>query len=234
MRLLALLKESLLHLAFPHLCEGCGSDLLERGQLLCLRCLSSLPETHFHQCAGNPVEKIFWGRLPLAEATAQYYFSKGSLIRHLLHVFKYQGNRELGWLLGRLMGQGLAASGRFASLDGLVPMPLFSHKERTRGFNQAAVLCEGIGQVLHKPVWKEAVCRNADTESQTKKGRVARWQNMEGRFALADACLLADKHVLLVDDVVTTGATLEVCGRALLQAPGLRLSMATLCCAYGS
>jgi len=226
---LSLLKESLLHLIFPHVCLGCASDLAQGGQLLCLRCLGGLPVTSFHAHAGNPVEKIFWGRLPLELATAHFYFTRGSVVQHLLHELKYRGHREAGHFLGRQMGQALAATPRFDGIDGLVPLPLFGEKERQRGFNQSALLCAAMADVLGKPVWPGVLVRTSYTDSQTKKSRVDRWQNMEGRFALAGGERLAGRHVLLVDDVITTGATLEAGGRALLQVPGLRLSIAALC-----
>ncbi|MBD0288890.1 MAG: ComF family protein, partial [Flavisolibacter sp.] len=209
LRFLKEIKESLLHLAFPHVCEGCGSDLLERHNLICFNCHAALPETSFHLHPNNPVEKIFWGRLPVIHATAQYYFTKESLMQRLMHQFKYRGNKELGLYLGRLMGEGLAASNRFSDVDALVPLPLFAEKEHKRGFNQAAVLCAGIAEALQKPVLNSAVIRTHHTESQTKKSRVERWQNIESRFELADEPALSNKHILLVDDVVTTGATLE-------------------------
>lgn len=230
--MLATAINSLIHLAFPHLCAGCGSDILTREHLLCLDCLSSLPQTSFHLHPNNPVEKLFWGRLPLTSATAQYYFTKQSVMQRLMHELKYKGNKEAGWYLGRLMGQQLHASNRFRQIDALIPLPLFPTKEHQRGYNQATLLCEGISRETGKPVLKNAVARTQHTESQTKKTRVERWQNMEGRFEVHDAGAIQGKHLLLVDDVVTTGATLEACGQELLQAPDVRLSIATLCFAY--
>jgi predicted amidophosphoribosyltransferase len=131
MRLLRDIKEALFHLAFPHLCQGCGSDVLELRHELCLKCLSSLPETGFHLRADNPVEKVFRGRLSITHATAQYYFTKESLMQHLMHQIKYRGNKELGLYLGRLMGHALAASNRFSSIDAFIPPPLFPAKEKT-------------------------------------------------------------------------------------------------------
>lgn len=229
MLLLNTIKESVLHLLFPHVCETCGTDVLEPDHFLCLRCLAALPKTEFHLYPNNPVEKIYWGRLPLTSATAQYYFTKGSMMQHLMHQLKYRGNRELGLYLGRLMGYALAASNRFRYVDALVPLPLFPTKERARGYNQATVLCEGIASVLQKPVLKDVVIRTMHTESQTKKNRVERWLNMEGRFELKKPAAIAEKHLLLVDDVVTTGATLEACGAVLLDVPNVQLSVATLC-----
>jgi ComF family protein len=232
MPLLREIKESLLHLAFPHVCEGCGSDQLESAQLLCLRCLSSLPATNFHLHPNNPIEKIFWGRIPVTYAASQYYFTKESMMQHLMHQFKYKGNKELGLYLGQLMGFAFAGSNRFSFVDALVPLPLHRSKEHKRGFNQAALLCEGIATVLKKPVLKDAVTRRGSTESQTKKGRIQRWQNMEGRFEIGQTKALEGRHILLVDDVITTGATLEACGRELLKAENIQLSIATLCFSF--
>jgi ComF family protein len=229
--LLTDIKESLLHLVFPHVCAGCGTDVLDTKQSICLRCHEALPQTLFEQYSNNPVEKLFWGRLLLVAATAQYYFTRGALIQRLMHAFKYNGDKALGFYLGQQVGNSLTQTNRFASIDAIVPLPLFAAKERARGYNQATVLCEGIADVFQKPILKNAVVRTSHTESQTRKSRIERWQNIEGRFEVANAQDLVGKNVLLVDDVVTTGATLEACGRALLNVEDLRLSIATLCVA---
>jgi ComF family protein len=227
--MLQAVKEAVLHFLFPHVCEGCGTDVLEQEHLLCLKCLSSLPKTEFHFYPNNPVETIFWGRLPATAATALYYFSKESMMQHLMHQLKYRGNKEIGLYLGRQMGYTLISSNRFRYVDALIPLPLFSSKERKRGYNQAALLCEGMAEVMNKPVLKDAVIRTAHTESQTKKNRIERWLNMEGRFEVVNPSVLEGKHVLLIDDVITTGATLEACGTVLLQVPNVQVSLATLC-----
>lgn len=232
MPLLREIKESLLQLAFPHICEGCGTDKQQTDHLLCLRCLSALPNTNFHLHSNNPVEKIFWGRLPIVNGTAHYYFTKESLMQHLMHQFKYRGNRDVGMYLGKLMGWALLDANRFCSIDVLVPLPLHKSKEHRRGYNQATILCEGISTVLNKPVLKNAVARPEHTETQTKKGRIQRWQNMEGKFQLIDGASIGGKHVLLVDDVITTGATLEACGTEILKAQNTRLSLAALCFSF--
>ena len=227
------IKEALLHLAFPQVCAICGSDALPKQQLLCLPCLEALPQTYFHLHANNGAEAIFTGRLPLQHATAQYYFTKESGLQHLLHRMKYKGDKELCLYMGRLMGQQLSATDWIKNIDALVPLPLFLQRERQRGYNQSALLCDGMAEVLHLPVLKEVVVRSAATESQTRKNRVQRWQNMEGRFSITKVDKMEGRHVLLVDDVVTTGATLEACGRAILEAPGTQLSVATLCYSAG-
>lgn len=224
------IKDSFLHLLFPHVCAGCGSDILNEESVLCMRCMDAMPETNFEIHANNPVEKIFWGRLPLVGATAQFYFTKESLMQHLMHQFKYKRNKELGLQLGRIMGEKIKASARF-EVDALVPLPLFPAKEKRRGYNQATLLCEGMAETMNIPVLDKAIIRPQHTETQTKKGRIERWKNMEGKFILSDPGALRNKHVLLVDDVITTGATLEACGNELLKAGGVQLSVATLCVA---
>jgi ComF family protein len=187
-----------------------------------------LPLTNFHFHANNPVEKHFWGRLPVTGATSLCHFTTGSLIQHLLHQLKYKGNKDAGYFLGRMMGKALNESGRFSNIDALVPLPLYTARQRKRGYNQSAVLCNGIAGLMQLPVITDAVIRLAATETQTRKTRIERWRNMEGKFEVIKPAAIAGKHVLLVDDVVTTGATLEACGHALLKAEGVKLSIATL------
>jgi ComF family protein len=233
LRLLKDVSDALLHLAYPHLCAGCGGDSLPADQWLCLRCQALLPHTGFERHHLNPVDRLFWGRLPLAEATAQFYFTKESMIQSLMHRIKYSGAQELAHYLGSIMGGRLADAARFESVDALVPLPLHRSREKARGFNQATLLCQGMESAWGRPVWADAVQRNAATDTQTRKSRIERWQNMDGRFSVPDPIKLQGRHLLLVDDVVTTGATLEACGRALLAIPGVQLSIATLCIATG-
>jgi ComF family protein len=222
------IKESVLHLLFPNVCAGCGNDRIRGNSLLCPRCIYAMPQTNFERHAGNPVEKKFWGRLQLTSAAARYYFTRESLMQQLMHEFKYRGNIDLGLQLGKFIGESLLQSGRFI-VDALIPLPLFASKQKRRGFNQATVLCDGIAGMLKVPVLTEIISRSAYTDTQTKKGRIDRWLNLEGKFVMNDPSTIKGKHLLLVDDVVTTGATLEACGSELLQVPGVQLSIATLC-----
>lgn len=222
------IRESVVHLLFPHICSGCGNDILDPSSALCLRCMDAIPETNFELHPNNPVEKKLWGRLKLENATAQYYFTGESLMKRLMHQFKYKGNKELGLQLGRMMGESINRSGRF-HVDALIPLPLFPAKEKKRGYNQSTVLCEGIAESLHVPVLKDSIIRSQHTDTQTKKRRIERWQNMEGKFIVVKPESIRGKHLLLVDDVITTGATLEACGAELLTAENVRLSIATLC-----
>ncbi len=216
------------HLFFPHNCEGCGTDILQHNNLLCSRCLLQLSETGFFSLPGNPVEKIFYGRLPLVQAGAAYYFTKQSLLQHLLVQLKYKQHREMGYFLGRMMGRMLQASGRFEETDFLIPVPLNNKKERSRGYNQALLICEGIATVWNKPLLAHAINRTRFTHTQTHQNRLSRWQNMENVFAVNDPIALQNKHILLVDDVITTGATLEACGTALFKAGNVRVSIGSV------
>ena len=222
------IKDSLLHLLFPHICAGCGSDSLGNEDILCLHCIATLPETHFERYAHNPIERKFYGRIPVHAATAQYYFSRDSVLQRLVHQLKYNNNKELGLQLGKLMGASLKQSGRF-NADALIPLPLFAVREKKRGYNQATILCEGIAEELRLPILKNIIIRPGHTDTQTHKGRIERWDNIEGKFRLIDPAPISGRHLLLVDDVVTTGATLESCGSELLKAGNLTLSLACLC-----
>ena len=217
-----------LHLFYPHVCNGCGSDLLQEKNLLCLKCINDLPHTGFAPHAGNPVEKYFWGRLPLHAAHSEFYFSKESLLQHLIHQLKYNGNRDIGFYLGEVLGKSLMNSNRFNTIDALIPLPLYPDKERWRGYNQAAIICNGMSDSMNIPVYTDHVIRQYPTETQTRKHRSERWENVAGSFTVKNKASLKGKHLLLVDDVVTTGATLEACGSIILQSEDIRLSIATL------
>jgi ComF family protein len=220
--------DSLTHLFFPHICAGCGSDVISKNQLLCLACIERLPLTNYHAHADNPVEKTFWGRIPLSHATSYLYFSKDSIVQQLMHQFKYKGNREIGLYFGRKMGSAITSASRLQKPDLLIPLPLHPQRQKKRGYNQAEVICRGMAESMAVPVLEWAIRRSTQTETQTHKNRESRWQNMEGKFVLKDPSVLENKHVILVDDVLTTGATLEACGLELLKARGLILSIATL------
>ena len=216
------------HLFFPHTCAGCGNDILTEKQLLCIQCISQLPLTGFEAHADNPVEKIFWGRVSINNAMSLLYFTKDSILQNLLHQFKYKGNKEIGFYFGRIMGNAILQSNRFHNIDALVPLPLFTSKEKKRGYNQSTILCEGMAEIMLVPVLKNSVIRTTSTETQTHKNRIERWQNINGKFEVKDLSSLQNKHVLLVDDVVTTGATLEACITELLQSEKTKVSIATL------
>ncbi len=175
----------------------------------------------------NTVEKKFWGRIALVSAMSELYFSKGSMVQNMIHEFKYRGNKKAGNYFGNLMGKSLLNSNRF-NIDVIVPLPLFERKEKMRGFNQAEILCNGIAEIINKPVIKKNVARKIFTETQTKKHRVERWKNVDGIFCVSEPKSLEGKHILLVDDVITTGATIDACGTEILKIKNVTLSVASL------
>jgi ComF family protein len=213
-------------LYFPKNCPACGRPLRLFGANICGRCSQNLPETHFFEAPGNPIEKIFYGRLPIQAGAAAWYFHKNSALQALLFQLKYKSNEDVGLFIGKQMGALLAASERFASIDALVPVPLHPQALSKRGFNQAALICEGIGQVWHKPVLRSAITRTKHTNTQTKQSRAVRWENMENAFSIKEHTSIIGKHLLLIDDVITTGATIEACGKTLLSVKNVKVSVA--------
>ena len=214
-------------LLFPHYCAGCGGDLKNRHSIICNQCLLELPVTNFFTLPNNPVEKSFYGRLQIEAAGAAYYFTKDSLLQNLIAELKYKQNISVGYFLGRMMGYQLVESERFASVDLFIPMPLHPRKLKTRGYNQASIIAKGIQSVWTKPIMENAIVRTVFSKSQTLQDRVHRWENMEGIFALKNQPEIAHKHLLLIDDVTTTGASIEALGSALKGLDGVKLSIAT-------
>ncbi len=207
---------------------GCGSDLLPDHELLCLRCINDLPHTEFEKYPNNPIERIFIGRLPIVAATSGFYFSKGELVQNLIHDLKYKGNKDAGIYLSEMMGNSMVSTGRFKNIDYLIPLPLFAEKEYKRGFNQADIVCNGLSNMMNIPVLTKNVVRIRFTETQTKKHRTERWHNVFDSFKVTNESVLENKHILLVDDVITTGATLDACAQVINQIKGIKISIATL------
>jgi competence protein ComFC len=220
---------------FPQLCVGCGYELLPNAHhCFCLRCRNRVQETNFHLQADNPVKDRFWGRLSLEAGTALYFFGKKCPIQRALHALKYHNQPEIGQQLGRFLGRAIQKSPQFVGIEAIVPVPLHAKKERNRGYNQSATIAEGIGATLGVPVYSSALARVQGTGSQTKQHRLERFTNVQEAFLLRQSKLVRGKHLLLVDDVLTTGATLEMCGQQLLAAEGTRLSLAVIAMATPS
>ena len=217
-----------IHLLYPHNCEGCGTDILNDNSFLCTKCLYQLPQTGFIANANNPIEKRLYGRIKTEQAGAGFYFSKDGLLQHLIGQLKYKNNQEMGLYLGRLLGHQLQATNRFDGVEALIPLPLNGNKLRKRGYNQAELICEGIASVWSRPIITDAVIRLLNTSTQTNKSLSDRWDNMEGAFAIANASKIEGKHIALIDDIITTGASIESCGHELLKVKGVKLSVITV------
>ena len=213
---------------FPHHCLGCGMDLKNRKTLVCFSCINELPLTHFTNIDNNPTEKIFSGRIELVAATSIFYFTKGLLIQDLIHELKYKNNAAAGIYLGKMLGNEIKNSPRFANIDAIVSMPMHKKKESKRGYNQAELIANGVSEELHLPVVKNMLQKIKQTDTQTKKHRWERWKNTEEVFWLQNPQAFENKHVLLIDDVVTTGASIEACAIEMFKTKGIKLSVATI------
>ncbi|MDR3180925.1 MAG: ComF family protein [Prevotellaceae bacterium] len=217
-------------LLFPKHCEACGCALRGNEQVLCLSCIYHLPRTNYWKEPGNAIEQLFWGKVRLEHACAFFFFGKGSRYRHLLHHLKYNGKREIGVEMGRRLGMELKNAPLYQSVDVVIPVPLHPKKQRKRGYNQSEQIARGIAETTGWAVDSKSVIRNIFTATQTRKTRMERWENVAEVFSVAQAEALTGKHVLLVDDVITTGATIEACAQQLLQVQGCRVSVAALAC----
>ena len=222
------LFDDLISLFYPRLCAGCNTSLVNGEDILCLHCLADLPRTNYHLFPENPVFQIFIGRVNITLASSFCRFDKGGRLQHLLHQLKYKGNSEVGIKMGILFGYDLIQSSSYQDIDAIIPVPLHPKKEKKRGYNQSAEICKGLSESMNRPVISGNLVREIHTSSQTRKGRFERWENVSGIFNVKNEASLIGKHLLLVDDVVTTGATLEACCEPLLKIPGVRVSIATL------
>lgn len=220
------------HLLYPHNCDTCGSELTPAEEILCGRCMHKLPATRYHMFAENPVQHIFRGRTDIRHALSAYYYEQGSPIQQLIHQFKYLGRKDIAGFMGKKMGHLLQESHWWQDIHAIIPVPLFAGKLQQRGYNQATLLAAGMGSVLQKEVMEDVLYRERPSSTQTRKGRLDRWQNVKDIFTLRDAPKLEQRHVLLVDDVITTGATTEACAAALLKIPGICVSIYSLAVAY--
>ncbi|MDR2906699.1 MAG: ComF family protein [Bacteroidales bacterium] len=217
--------KDLIDLLYPSQCVACGKTLYRNETLICLDCLLHLPKTQFENDRENAVCKLFWGRAEVEMATAFLFFTKAGKVQRLIHGLKYGGKSEVGVYLGRLFGKDLLKSPYFRDIDLIVPVPLHSEKMKTRGYNQSERIAVGLSEAMGIPVDTTSFVRSRATETQTSKNRFSRWENVKEVFAVGDAEGLKNKHILLVDDVITTGATIEGCVRKLSAVEGGRVSV---------
>jgi ComF family protein len=222
------LWDDFISLLFPRLCYACGDHLLRNESLICTECYVVIPRTNYHILDDNPVAQLFWGRCLINKATAFSYYNKGSRIQKLIHNLKYRGIKEVGFELGRIYGLSLKSSGFTNDIDLIIPVPLHSTKKHVRGFNQSDVISEGLAEVTGISVDISSLVRIAVSDTQTKRSRYERWANVEGIFRVTDPEMIKGKHILLVDDVITTGSTIESCANELLKVEGVKVSVAAL------
>jgi ComF family protein len=225
------LWDDFISLLFPRLCYACGCHLLRNEKLICTGCFVAIPRTNYHLQAENPVAQLFWGRGIVEKAAAFSYYSRGSRIRNLIHKLKYKGIKEIGYELGRIYAKSLKSSGFISNIDLIIPVPLHPSKKRSRGFNQSECISSGIAEVTHLPVDTLSLVRTVISDTQTNKSRFDRWTNVDRIFQVTDPYAIKGKHILLVDDVITTGSTIESCVNELLKTEGVKVSVVAIGCA---
>jgi ComF family protein len=222
------LRHGLVHLFYPRLCEGCSKPLHAGEQVLCISCNMQLPETNYSNIADNETALRFAGRIPFEYATTLAWFTNDGLLQHLMHGLKYKNKKEIGYCLGRRLGQSLQKTEWIHSVDMIIPVPLHPAKKAKRGYNQSMLIAEGMSGVLHIPAMEGILLRVRDTESQTRKTRAERVSNMAAAFTIHNPAQLKGKHILLCDDVLTTGATLEAYALTLQKEESIKISLVTV------
>ena len=215
-------------LVFPNVCASCGNNLYDHERVVCAECLYYLPRTNFHRNLNEKVSEIFFGRFLIEYATAFVYFQKDSKFQQLIYLLKYKSRIDIGEELGRLFGNDLAESGVFDSVDLIIPVPLHPKKMKLRGYNQSEAIAKGLCESMNKMLNIDVLQRCTFTETQTKKDKASRWDNVKEAFEIKNSEKIQDCHILLVDDVITTGATLEACATKILEVANTKVSIASL------
>ena len=223
--------DSVINLFYPRVCAACGEPLLKDEETVCLKCRFLLPKTGYELNPDNSLAQTFYGRVPFHAVTACFFFAKSGKVQHLIHELKYKGNKEAGVFLGQQLGESIKEAPLFQGIDYLIPVPLHPKREKKRGYNQSLMIAQGIHEVTGIPIGDKYLVRAVNTATQTKKSAEERFKNVKDIFEVRHDEELQEKHVLLIDDVLTTGATLEACAHQLESIPGIVISAATAACA---
>lgn len=220
--------DGFISLFYPRVCAACGNTLFKNEDTMCTYCLYHLPKTNFHLMENSPLDQVFWGRVNLQHTAALYTFNKKSKVQHLLHQLKYKDRNDIGVYLGKVLGTDLLASKIFDDVNVIVPVPLHMRKLRKRGYNQSEQIAIGLAYSMKIEMDATSFLRTVNTATQTRKSRFARWENVKEVFMVSTPKKLQGKHILLIDDVITTGATLEAAAQMLLAIEGVKLSIACI------
>lgn len=215
-------------LFYPNTCRMCGTPLLKGETTLCTKCIASLPYTRYWEYEDNPVAQKFWGQINATAACSLLHFRKGAKVRKLIHQLKYKGKTEIGYKLGYLLGVHLKTNAAYADIDYVIPVPLHRRKQQKRGYNQSDFIASGVADALGAKAAPSLVRRSTYTTTQTQKNRIERFQNVRSIFEVTHPTLIEGKHLLVIDDVITTGATIESCAAELLNAAPCRVSIASI------
>lgn len=217
-----------LSLIYPRHCQACGLLLYPQELSICKLCRLTLPKSNFHLTAENPLTLMLGGRVPLKQSLCLYLFEKSGKVQRLVHAIKYQQHKDLAVLLGKLLGEDFKLSQPQCHFHFIVPIPLHPDKQKARGFNQSEAFARGLSEVLNVPVDTNILRRIKASTTQTRKKKYQRWENVEGIFALSTTPDLSNKHLLIVDDVVTTGATIDSAWQCLHHIKGIQVSLACI------
>lgn len=217
-----------LSLLYPELCPVCGRALIGGEKVLCTSCFYKLPRTNFHLENTNPLSELFVGRIKLEQMVAFLHFRKGGMVQKLIHQFKYKNRTEIGNIMGEIYANELLLSDWINSIDIIIPIPLHKQKFKKRGFNQSEEFAVGISKILDLPLRIDLLKRIKFSETQTRKSKYKRWENVKDIFEVENSEILENKHVLLIDDVITTGATIEAAASCLMQSSNVQVSAAAL------
>lgn len=220
------------NLFYPNICPVCYNGIVKGEEVICTSCIYHLPRTRYWNLADNQVAKIFWGRANVENACSFFFFAKGSKYRKLLHQLKYTGRYDIGVKMGEEFGYELKKSNLYSTVDAIIPVPLHPQRFKERGYNQAEKIAEGLSKTMGIPVVADVLIRCQYTQTQTKKTREERVKNVSDAFTINNPEKVENKHILLVDDVVTTGATLEVCANTILSGTTSKVSIGTLAYVY--
>lgn len=218
----------MLNLFFPKVCEACNNALLDNELVICVKCRHQLPITDFHFDNSEAVKKIVYGRVQLENATALLHFSKKGIVQQLLHNLKYRGHNYISEFFGKWLGAELNTIEGYQKVDVVVPVPLYKTKLRKRGYNQVTKFGKEIAKALNADYNDTVLIKTKATKTKVFEGRLSRWDNDGAVFAISENKTLQGKHILLVDDIITTGATVEVCATELLKIDNIKLSLATM------
>jgi ComF family protein len=222
------IAKDLLALFFPNYCFGCNGGMVRGEEILCTHCIAELPLLDHGQSDNNPILNKFIGRLPLQHGFLLLKFQKKGIVQNLLHKLKYDNRPEVGERLGKILSRRIIDDGYGNAFDLIIPVPLHKNKRRTRGYNQSATIGDGMGKIMEIPCNDFIVSRKKSTETQTKKSKIERWENVNDAFQVSHPEQVSGKRILIVDDVITTGATIEACAKSLLEAGASEISIACL------
>ena len=223
--------DALIGLFYPSICAACGNTLFKWEHIVCTRCKAFLPKTGYELNEDNPLARMFYGKVQLKAVTACFFFSKEGKVQHLIHELKYKSNTDAGVFLGQELGKCIKKAPLFQGIDYLIPVPLHPKREKERGYNQSLMIARGISEVTDISIGENYLVRSVNTATQTHKSKEERWKNVKDIFEVRHTEQLQGKYVLLVDDVLTTGATLEACALKLEAIPEITISCATAACA---